>query len=559
MTKMFIKINSIFVRSALLAVMLAPSIALTGARYFELQRDLTETAWARRQSVADLSAAILHEKFDHIKSIGLSLATRVTFSRLVNEGRWAEAAGILTSVPGKDFEYIDRIFLADASGVLKADYPEARGVIGKDFSNRDWYQTVMARKEPIISEIYRRAAEPSYNVIAVAVPIARVEEGKPGGIAGILVLQIRLKTLLQWTQAIDTDLSEAVYFVDRHGHAAGWWDELLSEKDVPDYSALSPVREALAGERAVKQVRDPRGGVLSVAAYSPVQPEGWAAVVEQPEAEVYADKRRFLRGFVVTASALIVLNAILALVVLRLIDMALRHQREKAAAEAERAQLEIFAFVASHDLQEPLNKISSFGGLLREELGGQVSPAALDYLGRIDSAAGRMRQMIDDVRIFSEIRQSDKMREVDLNTVMGEALDELKESIEAVGAKVKVASLPTIRANAAQLQILFTNLLSNALKYRSTEIPPQIEVDVKRQSAGSVEIVIRDNGIGFAEKYEKIIFEPFKRLHSQSQYAGTGLGLAICHRIAMIHGGRITARSLGRTGSEFTLVLPGKH
>ncbi|MBP9733964.1 MAG: hypothetical protein KBD07_06305 [Candidatus Omnitrophica bacterium] len=555
-----IKINSLFARAALLAVMLAPSIGLTGARYFELQHDLTESAWARRQATADLSAAVLHEKFDHIKSVALSLATRVTFSRLINEGRWAEAVGILKSVPGKDFEYIERVFLADMSGVLKADYPEAKDVIGKDFSGRDWYQTVVARKEPIISEIYRRAAEPSYNVIAVAVPIPRVEEGEPGGgMAGILVLQIRLKTLLQWAQMIDTDLSEAVYFVDRHGHAAGWWDELLSEKDVPDYSALSPVREALAGERGVKQVRDPREGVLSVAAYSPVQPEGWAAVVEQPEAEVYADKRRFLRSFVVTASALIVLNAILALVVLRLIDMALRHQREKAAADAERTQLEIFAFVASHDLQEPLNKISSFGGLLREELGGQASPAALDCLRRIDSAAGRMRQMIDDVRTFSGIRQNDKMREVDLNIVMGEALDELKESIETVGAKVQAASLPTIRANAAQLKILFMNLLSNAIKYRSAGIPPQIEVDVKRQSAGSVEIVFRDNGIGFAEKYEKIIFEPFKRLHSQSQYAGTGLGLAICHRIAMIHGGRITATSLGRAGSEFTLILPGKH
>jgi hypothetical protein len=178
------------IRIAIFLAIVLPVVLIAAIAYFQTYQELTEFTFSRRQSLADLAATVLEQKLDRLKDIGISLATRVRFKQLVNEGKWDEAIKILQDV-SKDFPIIERIFLADPMGTLMADAPALSGVRGKNFASRDWYQGVSNGWKPYVSSVYQRAAEPRYNVIAVAVPI------KAEKTAGILVLQVRLDALVE--------------------------------------------------------------------------------------------------------------------------------------------------------------------------------------------------------------------------------------------------------------------------------------------------------------------------------------------------------------------------
>lgn len=233
--------------------------------------------------------------------------------------------------------------------------------------------------------------------------------------------------------------------------------------------------------------------------------------------------------------------------------------------------LEQFAYIASHDLQEPLRKIQQFGDLLQSQYGGQLGEG-IRYLERMQAAAARMATLIRDLLTFSRIAtQRDSAAPVSLQGVVEEVLVTLDWTIQEVGAQVEVGSLPTVAGDALQLEQLFQNLLSNALKFRRGGTSPLIEVraslldaadlpaDLKpdRVTAQYHRIEVIDNGVGFEEKYLDRIFQVFQRLHSKSEFAGTGIGLAICEKVVTNHGGAITARSQPGQGTTFMVYLPG--
>ncbi|WP_128545316.1 PAS domain-containing sensor histidine kinase [Larkinella soli] len=229
-----------------------------------------------------------------------------------------------------------------------------------------------------------------------------------------------------------------------------------------------------------------------------------------------------------------------------------------------------FAYVASHDLQEPLRKIQQFGTLLESQYAEQPGPGA-DYLGRMLNAAGRMSVLIRDLLTYSRIAtRQDAGGQVVLQKVVDIVLNDLELAIEETGATIDVGPLPMVRGNASQLGQLFLNLINNALKFRQAGTAPVItirseEVSAKdlpqsvrpaRQAAAYYRIGVADNGIGFDEQYLERIFQLFQRLHGKSQYLGTGIGLAICQKVAANHGGAITARSRSGHGATFYVYLP---
>lgn len=233
--------------------------------------------------------------------------------------------------------------------------------------------------------------------------------------------------------------------------------------------------------------------------------------------------------------------------------------------------LEQFAYIASHDLQEPLRKIQQFGDLLQSQYGGQLGEG-IRYLERMQAAAARMATLIRDLLTFSRIAtQRNSAAPVSLQGVVEEVLLTLDWSIQEVGAQVEVGSLPTVAGDALQLEQLFQNLLSNALKFRRGGTSPLIEVraslldaadlpaDLKpdRVTAQYHRIEVIDNGVGFEEKYLDRIFQVFQRLHSKNEFTGTGIGLAICEKVVTNHGGAITARSQPGQGTTFMVYLPG--
>jgi signal transduction histidine kinase len=249
-----------------------------------------------------------------------------------------------------------------------------------------------------------------------------------------------------------------------------------------------------------------------------------------------------------------------------------RDDLEKRVAErtAELArsnrELQDFASIASHDLQEPLRKVQAFGNLLVEKYSDCLNDEGRDYLARMKSAAARMQSLIGSLLDYSRVTSRAKpFSEVDLNGAAKEALLNLEIRIKETGGRVEVGGLPFIRADRSQIVQLFQNLIGNGLKFHKEGEPPLVRVYGKLITAGkpgevgALEITVEDNGIGFDDAKAERIFQPFQRLHGRSSpYAGTGMGLAICRKIVQRHDGTITAKSALGKGTTFVITLPKK-
>ncbi len=231
-------------------------------------------------------------------------------------------------------------------------------------------------------------------------------------------------------------------------------------------------------------------------------------------------------------------------------------------AELERSNRELqnFAYVSSHDLQEPLRKIQMFSDRLAANYVDVLDERGQDYLARMQNAAMRMQTLIVDLLAFSRVlTHVDPFVGVNLTQTAQQVLEDLSVSMEAVNGRVHLSPLPTIQADPTQMQQLFQNLLSNALKYHKPDVPPVIHVFGEKVADSCCRIMVQDNGIGFDEKYLDRIFTMFQRLHGRAEYEGTGIGLAICRLIVERHGGSITATSQPGQGATFIITLPIKQ
>ncbi len=222
-------------------------------------------------------------------------------------------------------------------------------------------------------------------------------------------------------------------------------------------------------------------------------------------------------------------------------------------------ELQDFAYVASHDLQEPLRKVQAFADRLSSKYAHALEGSGLDYLERMRNAAERMQKLIQDLLTFSRVAtKAQPFEPVDLDVVAREVLSDLEVAIEQSGATVELENLPVIDADPLQMRQLIQNLVGNALKFRRPETAPLIEI------SGAVEnnecrLTVRDNGIGFDEKYLDRIFTVFQRLHGRTEYEGSGVGLAVCRKIAERHHGGITAESAPGEGAAFIVTLPHRQ
>lgn len=218
--------------------------------------------------------------------------------------------------------------------------------------------------------------------------------------------------------------------------------------------------------------------------------------------------------------------------------------------------LERFAYVASHDLQEPLRKIQAFGDRLAKGYATALDDAGRDFIGRMLDSAGRMRRLIEDLLRFSRIStKSQTFAPVALNEVLTDTLSDLEIQIQRTRGQVHVGPLPTVPADRVQMRQLFQNLIGNALKFARPMVPPIVNVDA-RPHPGGWQITVRDNGIGFEAEYSERIFELFQRLHGRTEFEGTGLGLAICKKIVARHGATISARGEPGSGATFVIEWP---
>jgi light-regulated signal transduction histidine kinase (bacteriophytochrome) len=235
--------------------------------------------------------------------------------------------------------------------------------------------------------------------------------------------------------------------------------------------------------------------------------------------------------------------------------------------ERSNRELQDFASIASHDLQEPLRKIEAFGDRLVARCGGELSDAGRFYIERMQDAAGRMRCLINDLLTYSRVTTKARpFAPVDLGRIAREVMSDLQVAIEQAEARIALGDLPVIQADATQMRQLLQNLLSNALKFRCDGRRAEVSVTGRlcapeRPDDGAVaprvcEITVADNGIGFRQDHAARIFGIFQRLHGRGEYPGTGIGLATCRKIVERHGGTIAAAGRAGEGARFVCTLP---
>jgi light-regulated signal transduction histidine kinase (bacteriophytochrome) len=253
-------------------------------------------------------------------------------------------------------------------------------------------------------------------------------------------------------------------------------------------------------------------------------------------------------------------------------------KRTKELAEANEnlqetnAELAQFAYISSHDLQEPLRKISVYSQMAHKLIDASTHPREANFLTKITSSTGRMQALIRDVLAYSELSTPDHLfTQVDLNVVAANVKGDFELLIEEYQATIEWVGLPVLDANEVQLSQLFGNMMSNALKFTSKNRAPILRITASSTtndemirhalSAGKEYITLHfaDNGIGILPENRKIIFNIFQRLHRKSEYEGTGIGLALCKKIALNHHGAIDAEGSSEEGAVFNVILPVKQ
>lgn len=254
------------------------------------------------------------------------------------------------------------------------------------------------------------------------------------------------------------------------------------------------------------------------------------------------------------------------------------HERTKELEQANsdlkksNAELAQFAYIASHDLQEPLRKIRVFSQMLEARLANSLDAQSLNYINKIQSASERLQTLIRDVLTYSElVKDSEIFVPTDLNKILDEIVSDYELLIAQKGASISYSGLPVLEAIPLQMTQLFSNLVSNSLKFAKAGVPPVISLAAKKITGAETAAVglmpdreyyhfrYSDNGIGFRPEYSEKIFNIFQRLHGKSEYEGTGIGLAMCKKIALNHQGGLNARGSSENGAVFNVYLPVNH
>jgi light-regulated signal transduction histidine kinase (bacteriophytochrome) len=274
-------------------------------------------------------------------------------------------------------------------------------------------------------------------------------------------------------------------------------------------------------------------------------PEEWRAFVDAVD-EAYqqsdVDRAMLERSLDLTSAEMTALNS------------KLREQAREL--ERSNSDLEQFAYVASHDLQEPLRTVQSYLQLITRRYGDKLDGDAEEFIGFAIQGATRMRSLIEDLLEFARVTSRARpFEDTDLGEIVQELRATLKAALDEHGAVLSAGALPTVSCDRRQVTQLLQNLTSNALKFHKPGQPPRVDISAEPEG-GSVRVSVRDHGIGMEPAYLEKIFVIFQRLHSKDEYEGTGVGLAICKKIAERHGGEIEVTSAPGEGSTFSFTLP---
>jgi signal transduction histidine kinase len=468
------------------------------------------------------------------------------------------------------YGYYSWIGIADAAGNVIAEtepFAAPAGHPAAGISSRRLEAfSIVRQTRGVHSEIVRGSAE-----TASAVEFAAALDDATGDYRGAVMSAMPLehfRAILE--EEGDAQGGEAIDWIllDRDGHVL-----LQKHRGLPFRSAIESVsfKRAVEGrERSgfVEEAQEPGGrpvvtGFASSEGYGEFAGFGWVVLVQADREQAYAPINKLVRmvgligllivapltGFGIFASRKLLRE--------RQELLAARHELERSIAELARSNsdLQQFAYVASHDLQEPLRMVASYTQLLAKRYKGKLDEDADEFIAYAVNGANRMQALIQDLLAFSRVdRQGQQFERTSVETLFSYALDNLKGAIEDTGAVVTHDPLPDVIADERQLLHVLQNLLSNAIKFRGPE-PPSVHLSAERRGDEWL-FSVRDNGIGIDPQYGERIFVIFQRLHTNAEYPGTGIGLSLCKKIVERHGGRIWMESQPGQGATFFFTLP---
>ena len=506
---------------------------------------------------ATIEAQTVLARMDGIRSIVRSIVLRPAIVDALGDGTSAtrdiaalqsETDNQLAIAPP-----LASVTITDSSGVLIAVSPLTLTVVGRDLSLRDWYLGASSTGDAYISEAVESLVVGKPLVVAIAAPI----RSRPGGsIIGYMTLAYKLTAIQDVVRALGTDADLSLTVTDGHGVILASPTEVVGLQSA---SAIEPVRRALAGERGVISRTGPDGALFT--GFAPVPSIGWAVLAEEPESsalDAVAPLQAAVGGIALVLGAILTITLALAAQTWRR-RLEAETRLDKALTDLARsnAELEQFAYAASHDLSEPLRAISCPISLLARRYKGQLDDDADTFIGFAVDGCERMQTLIDGILALSRVgRLEGQIEPVDCNVVMGSVLRVLGPTIAETGATVNVDPLPVLPADSTQLSQVLQNLLTNALKFTVPGVAPIISVAAERE-LHAWRLTVTDNGIGIDPRHRERIFGMFKRLHGRDEYPGTGIGLALVKKIVERHGGSIGVENApSGTGTRFWFTLP---
>ncbi len=522
-----------------------PTLLLSGLINLILGREMEERSIAVNNMEVSIAARAVQEHFDGLMRYTESFATRKKFSEFVEQRDAANARPHLQALVEQNLK-VDRVILTDPKGVLWCDYPPDPSVMGKDFSQRDWFQGASKTRKVYVSEIYQRAALGSPYVVAIASAVQNSQQQT----TGYLVVQHRIESLTSWLRQIDPAAHIELLLADHHDRLAAGFERGKT------FTLPPALREEFTKQRGFLRAPSPIQGELCLISYSRIEPIDWTILSTRPIAALQKPIRQFQHATFALASICFIVILVLAfrfLDAMRSFQLMLRQKNEELANV--NAELEQFAYVASHDLQEPLRAISGCTQMLADRLGDKLDSAGKDLVLHTNEGCVRMQTLISDLLQYARITTRGlPFTPTATDQLVEEALSNLSVAIAESHAVVSKDVLPTVMGDASQLRQVFQNLISNAIKYHGNRAP-QVQIGAI-QREGEWEFSVRDNGIGIEPQYFDRIFVIFQRLHTRDEYTGTGIGLALVKKIIERHGGRIWVESVPGQESTFRFTLP---
>lgn len=532
----------------------------------------------------------------HIDGARAVLATVAALPQSGSPGRARELAALVLA-QAATFEYIMLLTPEGAMTMVEPRPLEAQ-LSHRDLSFSAWFGEVRRANRSIVSDLHISPVTQRPSIV-IATPVHSAE----GRTVGIWVGALKLDQLSK-IGSVTSDPAqriEAGFLTDRRGLVIAHQNRPAFVESQTDFSSVYSVKEALAGRSGASEFFNAIEGEQKIAGYVPLPDLGWAAIYRIPAAVALAPVEALTRSIVLASLGLAVLIGIGVYVLARktvapvtqlivaaqsigmsdfsrhievsskdeigqlahefnrMVDALAEidaHVRERALALARsNAELEQFAYVASHDLQEPLRMVVGYVQLLERRLAGKLDADTLEFMAFAVDGALRMQTLIQDILAYSRVTTRGlPLDPVDSAEALTEALALLAVRIAETGAEVAAQPLPRVMADRTQLVQLFQNLIGNALKFCKDDAP-RVRVEAAHE-AGWWRFSITDNGIGIAPEYRAQLFVVFKRLHTRREYPGTGIGLAICKRIIERHGGEIGIESAPTGGAVFWFTLP---